>query len=922
MSLFSPAQREQIDLVAKKSVKPLESQKGSSKSSRSVNSELIRISEMVQEYFSDSSAILITTPEQLHDYVSELIEVRYAGIDTETTGLDVVRDTIVGVSLYYPGGVECYIPIKHLVPIFDVPVKNQLTYEQVRVELQRMADEGVRLIFANADFDLAMIYKDIHVDFNDNMYVDVLNTWRCLKEDEKDNSLKGLYNKYVLKGKGDPKKFSDFFSAALFRYCRPEIAKLYAAHDAKITYELFLFELPYITKDHVKCKEHGLQAIADLVWQIEMPMVKVCQNLHRVGIYLDEETCRHLKVRYKKMYEQEQAKLSAMVQEILDTHPTSFVGGRTSKLFTSGRDFNGNSTPHVIHLFRDILKIPRFQQGNVSADKETLSELNLPVANQILRMRGALKLISTYVDKLPNSIAADGRIHARFKSVGADCIVGDTLVPTSCGYRTIKSICSPAEELEGTHVDVQGVYVVNKDQTLEHAASVIKYTDYPTIKITTECGFSLEGTYNHPVMVSKYTAAHQIHSLDVRLPYFWEDRYFKKLEDIQIGDYVEIPCNFNISPKEYVKLNLSLGKPYQTSRCVAKIPEVLDESVAEFLGMYHADGAAGIRAGTYTISFSNDDEDVISRVDKLSRDIFNVETSHYTAKKDENEVETYINCMQIRDFDTLLSHGKQNKQIPEAIYQSPASVVKAYIRGMTLDSSVYIDENGRAAFELSIITDQDAKFVQCFLASQGILCSLGWNENKGGWRSPRLCFNADNYILFRDKIGFVESRKHIETEGCMKNKYSSRRVDNSFRLKVKSVEYSTNTVYDLHIPKTHSFVSNGFISHNTGRMSSYDPNLQNIPSHATDIRHMFRASAESKQEVECQQTDTTVSVTLPNYYIVNTPEGETKVHDLTAGSIVQLNHNKTPHNLTIKSINYIENSPDMLLVFESDGDNR
>lgn len=526
MSLFSPAQREQIDLVAKKSVKPLESQKGSSKSSRSVNSELIRISEMVQEYFSDSSAILITTPEQLHDYVSELIEVRYAGIDTETTGLDVVRDTIVGVSLYYPGGVECYIPIKHLVPIFDVPVKNQLTYEQVRVELQRMADEGVRLIFANADFDLAMIYKDIHVDFNDNMYVDVLNTWRCLKEDEKDNSLKGLYNKYVLKGKGDPKKFSDFFSAALFRYCRPEIAKLYAAHDAKITYELFLFELPYITKDHVKCKEHGLQAIADLVWQIEMPMVKVCQNLHRVGIYLDEETCRHLKVRYKKMYEQEQAKLSAMVQEILDTHPTSFVGGRTSKLFNSGRDFNGNSTPHVIHLFRDILKIPRFQQGNVSADKETLSELNLPVANQILRMRGALKLISTYVDKLPNSVASDGRIHARFKSVGAD----------------------------------------------------------------------------------------------------------------------------------------------------------------------------------------------------------------------------------------------------------------------------------------------------------------------------------------------------------------------------------------------------------TGRMSSYDPNLQNIPSHATDIRHMFRASAESKQEVECQQTDTTVSVTLPNYYIVNTPEGETKVHDLTAGSIVQLNHNKTPHNLTIKSISYIENSPDMLLVFESDGD--
>ena len=37
-------------------------------------------------------------------------------------------------------------------------------------------------------------------------------------------------------------------------------------------------------------------------------------------------------------------------------------------------------------------------------------------------------------------------------------------------------------------------------------------------------------------------------------------------------------------------------------------------------------------------------------------------------------------------------------------------------------------------------------------------------------------------------------------------------------------------------------MSNGLISHNTGRMSSAEPNVQNIPSHAVDIRHMFCAS--------------------------------------------------------------------------------
>ena len=58
----------------------------------------------------------------------------------------------------------------------------------------------------------------------------------------------------MLKGKGDPKKFSDFFTAQLFPYCKPEVAKLYAANDAKITYELFKWQLPYVTKDHPKCK--------------------------------------------------------------------------------------------------------------------------------------------------------------------------------------------------------------------------------------------------------------------------------------------------------------------------------------------------------------------------------------------------------------------------------------------------------------------------------------------------------------------------------------------------------------------------------------------------------------------------------------------------------------------------------------------
>ena len=416
MNLFSPSQRAQIDEVARRSTL-LQDSKPSSKTSKSITTELAEISKAVQEYFKDSKAILLTTKEDLHAYIDRVIEAGYAGIDTETTGLDRVHDHIVGVSLYYPGGVECYIPSKHLVPIFDQPYKNQLSYEEIAEELQRLVDEKVKLIFANADFDLSMIFKDMHVDLIDNAYYDVQLAWRCIKEDEKDNALKVLYNKYVLKGKGDPKKFSDFFSPALFPYCRPEVAKLYAANDAKITYDLFVWQSPYVTKSHPKCKKHHLEQIADLVWNIEMPLIRVCQKMHRVGIYLDVQTARSLGDKYNKIYEDELNKLHRMVQDIIDANLTRHT---RSAPFRSGKDFNPSSPPHVKYLLKDLMKLPQMQGDGVGTGKDVITDINLPVTNQILLVRSYKVLISTFVNKLPKATTPDSRIHAQFRQIGAD----------------------------------------------------------------------------------------------------------------------------------------------------------------------------------------------------------------------------------------------------------------------------------------------------------------------------------------------------------------------------------------------------------------------------------------------------------------------------------------------------------------------
>lgn len=409
MGLFSSAVTDKINKIAAKSNEQLEVSKAVN--TKSMNDDLNRISKMVEDYFKDSPAILVTTKEQLHEYVDACIKTGYAGIDTETTGLDRIKDWIVGASLYTPGMNECYIPMKHLVPLFDTSYKDQLSYEGVAEEFQRLADNHVKLIFANADFDLAMIYKDLHVDLTDAFYYDVITAWRCLREDEKDNTLKGLYAKYVKRGKIDPKKFSDFFPVKLFPNCKPQIAKLYAANDAKITYELFLWQLPYVTVTHEKCKKNHLEKIANLVWNIEFPLVKVCAMLHRRGVFLDDSISALLHERYTNSLHIDEAELARLIQELIDTKD---IASNRSRPFRTGADFNPNSNPHVKYLVEKLLG-----KSAKSTGKDVLEELNHPAAKAVLKVRGDVKLLGTYVDKMPRIVGPDHRVHSSFKAIGA-----------------------------------------------------------------------------------------------------------------------------------------------------------------------------------------------------------------------------------------------------------------------------------------------------------------------------------------------------------------------------------------------------------------------------------------------------------------------------------------------------------------------
>lgn len=439
MGLFSTTQIDKINAIAEKTRHVYEKPK--TVNSNKLVQQLEEIYKDVQSYFTDSNAVLIENVEQLHEYITHCIEAGYVGIDTETTGLDRVKDYVVGASLYYPGGTECYIPMKHRIPVFEEPYKNQLTYEQVYTEFNRLVESSTKLIFANADFDLSMIYKDIKIDLCDVCYYDVILAWRCIKEDELDNRLKSLYHKYVKKGVGDAKQFSDFFPVSLFPYCKPEMARLYAANDAKITFELFKWQLPYITKSHPKCQKAHLERIADLVWNVEFPLMSVCQKLGRTGIYIDKTVARDIQKRYNDNLQKELKILQDMVQKIINT--STHITRATKVPFRTGVEFNVQSPQHVSYLLYTLMGL-QSATGKQSTDKDTLAQFDLPVVHQILRVRSCYKLTGTYTDNLPNLTTDDGRLHARFKQLGADtgrmCIAKGTQIQLKDGYKSIEDI--------------------------------------------------------------------------------------------------------------------------------------------------------------------------------------------------------------------------------------------------------------------------------------------------------------------------------------------------------------------------------------------------------------------------------------------------------------------------------------------------
>jgi DNA polymerase-1 len=143
--------------------------------------------------------------------------------------------------------------------------------------------------------------------------------------------------------------------------------------------------------------------LAELMDELEMPLVPVLADMERAGITIDQHFFKEMRARLKRELDQIQEEIFKI----------------------AGGEFNLNSTPQLRQVLFEKLELPVLKKTKTgpSTDAsvlEELAEMGHLVPRLMMEYREMEKLRSTYVDALPQLVnPRTGRIHTSFNQTVA-----------------------------------------------------------------------------------------------------------------------------------------------------------------------------------------------------------------------------------------------------------------------------------------------------------------------------------------------------------------------------------------------------------------------------------------------------------------------------------------------------------------------
>jgi len=323
--------------------------------------------------------ILADSPTVQNELIGLLMQQNEFGFDTETTGLDSMNTSLIGMSFSFKEHYAWFVPVpaefeaaKSLVQLFKPVLEHPLIVK----------------IGHNIKFDWQVIRQygvEIKGPFYDTMVAHYLID---ANQRHKMDYLAETYLQYTpvpieaLIGK--PGKRQKSMSDVPLK----ELAE-YAAEDADVTFRFKKIFDPLLDQ----------KALTKLFHDVELPLVATLQDMEWEGVQVDAAFLADYSLQLGKELTEIKDKIYQM----------------------AGAEFNLDSPRQMGEILFDRMKIPyaapKTKTGQYQTNEDTLSKLTEihPIIDSIVNYRELAKLKSTYVDAIPELInPKTGRLHTTF----------------------------------------------------------------------------------------------------------------------------------------------------------------------------------------------------------------------------------------------------------------------------------------------------------------------------------------------------------------------------------------------------------------------------------------------------------------------------------------------------------------------------
>ncbi|MGE0077790.1 MAG: DNA polymerase I [Bacteroidales bacterium] len=325
------------------------------------------------------------TAEERKALIDLLKQCSEFAFDTETTGLDPIQSTLVGISIAINPKQAWWIPI---------PANKDEAQSVVNEFKEVFENPEIGKIGQNIKFDLQMLLN-YDINLKGKLY-DTMLAHYLLEPDSRHNldllaeNLLGYKTISIeeLIGKKGANQIN-------MRAVPLDKIKDYACEDADIALRLKLILFP-------RLEEQGL---TELYFKLEEPLIEVLAHMERNGVKLDSESLQE----YGKVLNVDLIKLNDEI-----------------KTLAGVPDLNVSSPKQLGEVLFEKLKISpdakltKTKQYSTSEEELTKYIHEHPIVGKILEFRSLKKLLSTYIETLPTLVnTKSGKIHTSFNQAVA-----------------------------------------------------------------------------------------------------------------------------------------------------------------------------------------------------------------------------------------------------------------------------------------------------------------------------------------------------------------------------------------------------------------------------------------------------------------------------------------------------------------------